>query len=85
MNKPKKEQYYSVAEIAQNGFLPWIRHPRSIVNFIKRDAKDKNFLKVAMTSSKVKGDMFGQRYHIKGANIIKAVEAFEKGKLFKKQ
>lgn len=87
MNKPIKDQYYSVAEIAQQGFLPWIKHPRSIISFIAEDKKYKNILKAVIKPSSTKGKMsvYGQRYLIKGVNINKVVELFEKGKLFKKK
>lgn len=87
MNKPNKDQYYSVAEISKNGFLPWIRHPRSILGFINQDAKSRNVLKAIVKPSTAKGKMavFGKRYLIKGSNIIKAVELFEKGTLFRKK
>lgn len=86
MNKPNKEEYYSIADIAKNQFLFYKDH-KTILELVKRDAKDKNILKAIKRTSpvKTKKAKFGVRYLIKGANIIKAVARLEKNTLFKKK
>lgn len=80
MEKRKKkiqpEEWYTMSDIVKNHWFSWAKSFRKVRNIVKADIDNKNILK-----PKIEGVGTGTKYHFKGANIIKFLEAVEAGKV----
>lgn len=70
------KKYYSLNEVIENNYLPWIKSIRTLVRWIECDRLDRNVLNVNII-----GEGNGKRYYIKGSNLIKFIVLFEDGSL----
>ena len=74
MRKPKIDpaQYYSLTQIIQNGFIPWVKSLPTLRSWVK-----KNGLFKEITT----GEGNARRYYVKGSSLIEIVKLADKGKL----
>lgn len=75
-----KDKYYNINEITVNGFFPWIKSYGAVRRYIEYDFNHGNSLEAQYKPS-VMGKS-GDRFYIKGVNIIKLIARYEDGSLF---
>jgi hypothetical protein len=72
--KIKPDEWYSLQDIVRNKMFPWAGSFWSVRNTVTSDRKGQNLL-----NANIQGEGRATKYHFKGANIIKFIEAFEAG------
>lgn len=75
-NKIDPKGWYTLLDIARSGMFPWANSFWSVRRIVELDRGSKNILKANVT-----GTGRGTKYHFRGSNINKFVEAFESGKV----
>lgn len=73
--KIEPNQWYTLSDVVRHGFFPWASSFSSVRGIVKADLEMKNILKCT-----IQGEERGTKYHIKGSNLIKFIEAFNEGK-----
>jgi len=73
--KIQPNEWYTMNDIVQGNIFPWAKSFKKVRDNVKADSMNKNILK-----PKIEGEGLRTRYHFKGANIIKFLEAVEAGK-----
>jgi hypothetical protein len=79
MNEIDPDRYYNINSISRLRLLPWIHSYATIRRYVKFDMEHDNFLKAMVKPSLTSS---GERFFIKGENIIKVIAKFEDGTLF---
>ena len=73
--KIEPNEWYTLSDVVRHNFFPWANSFSSVRGVVRADASKKNILKCT-----VQGEGRGTKYHFKGSNIIKFVEAVTEGK-----
>jgi hypothetical protein len=66
-------KYYSLAQIIENKYIPWIGSIPTLRKWVKRDEQ--------LFKTISKGVGFGRRYFIKGSALVEVLKLAEEGKL----
>lgn len=75
------QKYYNPSEISRQGLFPWIQHPRSILNWLKKQVEIGNGDKWEITVISQENTKYGNRYFVKGTGLIKIRASFDDGSL----
>lgn len=75
-SKIKAEATYTMQDIVRDRMFPWATSFWSVRNFVKLDSDKTNILKPLIV-----GKGRATKYHFKGSNIIKFIDAVEAGKV----
>ena len=72
----KPDESYTLQDIVRNKMFPWASSFWSVRNFVALDGEKTNILKPLIV-----GKGRATKYHFKGSNIIKFIQAVEAGEV----
>ena len=67
------EKYYSLTQIIQENFIPWIKSLPTLRSWVKRDD---DLFKTITT-----GEKHAKRYFVKGSTLLEIIKLADTGKL----
>lgn len=74
--KVEPNETYSMQDIVRDGIFPWAKSFWTVRNLVAMDQRNQNILKPLII-----GTGRATKYHFKGENIIKFIQAVDAGKV----